>query len=606
MCGIVGYTGKNNCEKILLDCLLKLEYRGYDSAGIAIFDGEKINYKKSKGNIEKLQKAMQKTEFTGKTGIAHTRWATHGAPSLTNCHPHFNKDKTIAVVHNGIIENYEQLKKELIEKGYLFLSETDTEVLPHLIDYYYCGDITEAVIKSTKRLEGSYAIAVICSGNPDEIVVSKKDSPVIINVNDDCCYIASDIHAFSHTSGKNYILNDGETALLKCGVATFYDNENNRIQKTPSSIRFSRSLAEKNGFEHFMLKEIHEQPEAVSTTLMGRVNKDLSITLNCIDEQFVKETEKIYIAACGTAYHAGIAGKYIIERLSGITTDVEMASEFRYRKPKLNNKTLVIVISQSGETADTVAALRLAVSKGAKTLAITNVHESTVSREADRVFYTNAGPEIAVASTKAYLTQLTALYTIALFFAEQTGYSERPFIDEIKKELINITDKIKTTLLTENTIKKIAKKIHKESNVFYMGRGLDYPTALEGALKLKEITYIHSDTYAGGELKHGPIALIDKNSIVIAINTSKELYKKMNNNIIEVITRGANVTYVIPECFKSNDIATENVIYIPETLDLLYPLLSTVTLQLLAYYVAVYRGCDVDKPKNLAKSVTVE
>lgn len=601
MCGIVGYTGEKQCEKILTDSLEKLEYRGYDSAGIAIFDGNKIQCKKSKGKIEKLRKALENSPLKGKTGIAHTRWATHGAPTTKNCHPHFNNKKTIAVVHNGIIENYEGLKKDLTEKGYTFTSQTDTEILPNLIDFYYAGNLTEAVVRATKKLEGSYAIAVLCSDNPDEIVVSKKDSPLIVNVSGDCCYVASDICAFPHNNGRIYYLNQCETALLNKGGAVFFDSSCNVVEKSSSTLEYSYGVAEKNGFEHFMLKEIYEQPQVVLNNLNQKLNDTPAIEIPS-----VKDIEKIYIAACGTAYHAGIVGKYVIERICGIPTDVEMASEFRYRQPILNDKTLVILISQSGETADTVAALRLACLCGAKTLAITNVCKSTISREAGNTIYTNAGPEISVASTKAYLTQLSALYILAIHFAEETKYVSKDIVDKLKSELFNIPDKIKEILKDDSEIRKTAKKIHKEKNICYMGRGLDYPTALEGALKLKEISYIHSDTYAGGELKHGPIALIDKGSIIIAINTSKELYKKMNNNIAEVATRGANIIHIIPKWLKDEGIEAENILYIPETQDLLYPLLSTVTLQLLAYYVAVYRGCDIDKPKNLAKSVTVE
>lgn len=606
MCGIVGYIGKNQAKDLLLTCLEKLEYRGYDSAGIAILNHHTIKYSKTKGRISDLWEKSSDVNLEGNAGIAHTRWATHGEPSSINSHPHFNNDKTIAVVHNGIIENYEALRKNLTEKGYEFVSETDTEVLPHLIDYYYKGDLLDAVVNASKKLEGSYAIGVICRGEPNKIVALRKDSPLIVGVRKDGKFIASDIPAILAETKDVYYMEDNEFAVIKRDEVTFYDIEKNTLKKEMHIVNYSTDSAEKSEYEHFMLKEIHEQPKAVHDTILGRIKKELSINLDNLKPDEFKDVEKIYIAACGTAYHAGIVGKYVIEKLAKIPVEVEFASEFRYKNPIINNKTLIIVITQSGETADTLAALRLAEQKGARVLAITNVVGSTVSREADVVFYTHAGPEIAVASTKAYLTQLTAMYIFAIFLAEITKHTPTATLNRIKKELLNIPYKIEETFSLDKPIQQLADDIFKEKDIFYLGRGLDYAVAMEGSLKLKEISYIHSETYAGGELKHGPIALIDKGTVVIVISSNRDLSRKMDSNVKEVITRGAKVIGILPKGFEQFEDSFESVLYIPETEEILYPLLSSVPLQLLAYYVSKNKGCDIDKPRNLAKSVTVE
>lgn len=606
MCGIVGYIGKNKAKDLLLTCLEKLEYRGYDSAGIAISDRHTIKYSKTKGRIADLWEKSSDVNLEGFAGIAHTRWATHGEPSTLNSHPHFNSDKTIAVVHNGIIENYEALRKYLTERGYEFVSDTDTEVLPHLIDYYYKGDLLDAVYNASKKLEGSYAMGVICRGEPDKIVALKKDSPLIVGVKNDGKFIASDIPAVLSETRDVYYMEDNEFAVIKRDEVTFYNAEKSKIEKDLHTVNYTSDAAEKSGYEHFMLKEIHEQPKAVQDTVLGRIKSNNAINFDNLKPEEFKNVKKIYIAACGTAYHAGMVGKYVIEKLARIPVEVEFASEFRYKNPIINDQTLIVVITQSGETADTLAALRLAEQKGARVLAVTNVVGSTVSREADAVFYTHAGPEIAVASTKAYLTQLTAMYIFAIFLAEITRHTPPSTLNKLKNELLSISAKIEDTLSLDGQIQQTAKEIYKEKDIFYLGRGLDYAVAMEGSLKLKEISYIHSETYAGGELKHGPIALIDKGTVVIVISTNRDLSKKMDSNIKEVITRGAKVIGIMPKGFEQFENSFKKVLYIPETEEILYPLLASVPLQLLAYYVSVNKNCDVDKPRNLAKSVTVE
>lgn len=606
MCGIVGYIGKNQAKEILLSCLEKLEYRGYDSSGIAVLNSHTIKYSKTKGRISNLREKSCNMDLSGNAGIAHTRWATHGEPSTINSHPHFNTDRTIAVVHNGIIENYEILRSHLSEKGYKFITDTDTEVIPHLIDYYYKGDLLDAVYNASKKLEGSYAMGVICRGEPDKIISMKKDSPLIVGVGNDGNFIASDVPALFTKTKKVYYMEDGEIAVIKNNEVIFYNSEKNVIEKELHTINHTHDSAEKSGYDHFMLKEIFDQPKAVHDTVTGRLKINQPVNFDNLSQEEIKNTDKIYIIGCGTAYHAGFAGKFIIEKLARIPVEVDIASEFRYRNPVINSKTLVIVITQSGETADTLAALRLAEQKGAKVLAITNVVGSSVSRESDFVFYTHAGPEIAVASTKAYLTQLTAIYIFAIFFAEIFEYTPSSVLNKLKNDILNIGSKIEQTLSSKNKIQDIAKEIFRENDIFYLGRGLDYAVAMEGSLKLKEISYIHSETYAGGELKHGPIALIDKGTVVIAVNTNRDLSKKMDSNIREVIARGAKVIGIIPRGFEHFESSFDKVIYIPETDELLYPFLSAIPLQLLAYYVSVEKGCDVDKPRNLAKSVTVE
>ena len=606
MCGIIGYIGRNNVKDILIEGLSRLEYRGYDSAGVAICENDKMNIAKVNGRISDLKNHTDKLTLDGNVGIGHTRWATHGEPSKENSHPHFNKDKTIAIVHNGIIENHEKLKKELVSVGYEFVSQTDTEAVVHLIDYYYDGDIFNAVVKTVKRLEGSFALGIISTYDPDKIIAVRKDSPLIIGLGDDENYIASDTSAILPYTRNVYFINDMEFVIVTKDDVKIYDAKKTPLEHEVHTINYDAASAEKGIYEHFMLKEIHEQAIAVKNTLHGRVEKGIDVKFDKITYSDLEDIKKIFIVACGTAYHAGVVGKYAIEKLSRIPVETELASEFRYKNPILDKNTLVVVISQSGETADTLAALRLAKKEGVKTLAVTNVVGSSMSREADYVVYTYAGPEISVASTKAYTTQLVVMYTFALFLAEVTKITCKYDIDAIKKELSNLPDKIEKTFDLKEQINKLAQKICDEKSVFYLGRCLDYATGMEGSLKLKEISYIHSESYAGGELKHGPIAMIEKGTKVIAISTNKELSGKMDSNIKEIKSRGAYVIGIVPEEFGEFSDSFDYTIRIPSTNEILYPVLSAIPLQLLAYYVAVEKGYDVDKPRNLAKSVTVE
>lgn len=605
MCGIVGYIGKNGAKDILLDGLSKLEYRGYDSAGISVLN-KKITTVKAKGQLKNLIAKCEKVDLNGNVGIGHTRWATHGEPSDINSHPHLSMSGKISVVHNGIIENYEELKSNLIKDGVKFVSETDTEVLPHLIEKNYNGDLLDAVMKTTKALKGSYALGIISEDEPDKIIAVRKDSPLIVGLGDGENFIASDIPAILKHTKDVYLLNDNEFVILKKDSVKLVDFDKNEIKRDVYKVDFDDTAAQKGGFDHFMIKEIYEQPQAIKSTLNARVAKGEKIVLDNIGADDLKDISRVFIVACGTAYHAGLVGKTAIERLSGIPVDVDIASEFRYRNPILDENTLVMVISQSGETADTLAALRLAKEHGCKTFAITNVVGSSVSREADFVFYTHAGPEIAVASTKAYITQLIALYIFALYMAQDKNYVEKSVLEDVKSELLTLPEKVKEALKTDDAAKKIADDIYKETDIFYLGRGLDYAVAMEGSLKLKEISYIHSEPYAGGELKHGPIALIEKGTVVIALNTNNELKGKMESNIKEVVTRGAYIVGILPEGFTDIGESYDKIIKIPDTIPLLAPVTAVVPLQLLSYYVAIKKGCNVDKPRNLAKSVTVE
>ena len=603
MCGIVGYVGKRQAAPILLDGLEKLEYRGYDSAGIAIMDGN-IKCHKIKGRLANLREALKGTDTEGTIGIGHTRWATHGEPSDVNSHPHLSSDGSIAVVHNGIIENYEVLRGFLEENGYTFKSETDSETIPNLIHYYYKGDLLDAVIKATSKLTGSYAICVLCTSAPGEIVAVRKDSPLIVGLRDDEKFVASDIPAVLKETRSVYLLEDNEYVVLKSNSARIFTADKEEISRNIYNVTFDANAAEKEGYDHFMLKEIHEQPKAVRDTLTGRIALGEKVSFDSLTADDIKDVDKIYIIACGTAYHAGLVGKTAIERLAKIPVETDIASEFRYRDPLIGKNNLLVIVSQSGETADTLAAMRLAKSKGAKVLAVTNVVGSTASREADFVFYTHAGPEIAVASTKAYTTQLVAMYTLALFLAENRAGIDEAQIEYYKKGLLELPEKIEQALKNEDAIAKMSVDLTKESDAFFLGRGLDYAVAMEGSLKLKEISYIHSEPYAGGELKHGPIALIEKDTVVIAISTNKELKPKMDSNVKEVVTRGAYVIGVITDGFDDN--GYRQTITIPEMNELFTPVVSVVPLQLIAYYVSTAKGLDVDKPRNLAKSVTVE
>ncbi|WML36205.1 glutamine--fructose-6-phosphate transaminase (isomerizing) [Clostridium sp. OS1-26] len=608
MCGIVGFVGKREASPILIEGLSKLEYRGYDSAGVAILDGDKLNVTKCKGRLANLEEKLETTPLKGCIGIGHTRWATHGEPSDLNSHPHTTEDGTISVVHNGIIENYIHLREWLMTKGYSFASETDTEVIPHLVDYFYDGDLTDAVMKAVAKMEGSYAIGVVCSKEPNKVIAVRKDSPLIVGLGKDECFIASDIPAILNHTRDIYLLNDNEFVVLSENGVKLLTAEGEEIKRDIYHVTWNADAAEKGGFEHFMIKEIHEQPKAIKDTMTSRIMAGKPVTLDDIKitKEQIENIDKIYIVACGTAYHAGVVGKYVIEKLARIPVEIEVASEFRYRDPIINERTLMMVISQSGETADTLAALREAKKQGARVIAVTNVVGSSVSREADDVLYTWAGPEIAVASTKAYVTQLIAMYMIALFFAENKKTISEETIDQIKKEMLALPEKAEKVLENKETIQKFTAKTYMHKDMFFLGRGLDYAVAMEGSLKLKEISYIHSEAYAGGELKHGPIALIEKGTIVIAGATQEDLFDKMVSNIKEVKTRGANVLGVTCEGYDEIEKTVDSALYIPKVMDILSPVVSVIPLQLLSYYMAIQKGCDVDKPRNLAKSVTVE
>lgn len=608
MCGIVGYVGEREAIEVLVNGLSKLEYRGYDSAGVAVIEDKQIKVKKCKGRLKNLEAKLKEKPLMGNIGIGHTRWATHGEPSDINSHPHSNETITISVVHNGIIENYAQLKQWLKDKGYKFSSETDTEVIPNLLDYYYAGDLLDAVIKVTSKLEGSYAIGVMCNNEPDKVVAVRKDSSLIVGVGKDEYFIASDIPAILNYTRDVYYLDDKEFVVLDKKGVNIYSEDREVINKDISHITWSVDAAEKDGYEDFMLKEIHEQPKAIRDTMKSRIVLNNPINLDDIKltKEDLDKIDRIYIVACGTAYNAGIIGKNVIEKLARISVETDIASEFRYKDPIITKDTLVIVLSQSGETADTLAVLRDSKAKGARTIAVTNVVGSSIAREAHNVLYTWAGPEIAVASTKAYVTQLIILYSIALHLADLRETISNEEIEKIKTEMLLLPDKVQRILDNKEEIQKFASKHYNEKDMYFLGRGMDYGVAMEAALKLKEISYIHSEAYAGGELKHGTIALIEKGIVVVALFTQEKLVDKMVSNIQEVLTRGAEVLGVMCEKDSYNKELIESKIIIPDTLDILTPVLSVVPLQLFAYYVSKARGLDVDKPRNLAKSVTVE
>ena len=613
MCGIVGYIGEKKACPILLTGLTALEYRGYDSAGIASIEDDKICVMKDKGRVANLNNIRGINKLSGTVGIAHTRWATHGKPSKENAHPHMDNSETFAVVHNGIIENYTELRKFLTDNGYKFLSQTDTEVIPNLIHYHFSKDTNDdenkflrSVQSATKDLKGSFAIEVLCNLYPDKMVVVRKDSPLVIGKGTTGYHIASDIPALLEFTRDFYLLDDYEFALIEKNSIKFYNSDLVEHSKEIKNIEWDSSAAEKNGYEDYMLKEIFEQPTAIRETIGSRLKlgepcnfSDINIT-----KEYLSTINKIFIIACGTAMHAGLTGKKFIENLCNIPVEVDIASEFRYRNPIIDEKTLCIFISQSGETADTIAALKLSKSKGAKTLAVSNVIGSSITREADYTIYTHAGPEIAVASTKAYTSQVVLLGILAIYFAEILESTDSETLENLKKDIFDLPKKIETSLKTSDEVKKFAKKISKEKDVFFIGRGSDYNVALEGSLKLKEISYIHSEAYASGELKHGPIALIEKGITVISILTDKNLLEKSISNIEEVITRGAKTFIVTNQNIENSNF--DNVIKIEDTNPLLSPILSVIPLQLLAYYISKDKGLDVDKPRNLAKSVTVE
>lgn len=605
MCGIVGYIGNQKATPILVNGLSKLEYRGYDSAGIAVLENNKILVTKDKGRVKNLEDLLKDHSLAATIGIAHTRWATHGKPSKVNSHPHLDNSGKFSVVHNGIIENYEDIKKFLMDNEYKFISDTDTEVIPNLISYYYqSNDLLKSVNLACNDLKGSFAIEVLCEDFPDRIIVAKKDSPLVIGVSEDGNYIASDIPAILAYTKEFYLLNDHEIAEIYANEIHFYDFKLKQINKKLETISWDASAIEKNGYEDFMLKEIHEQPKSIRETIGFKLDKEkIELENLFFTKEFLSNIHKIVIVACGTAMHAGLAVKSTIENLCKISVEVDVASEFRYRNPLVDNKTLAIFISQSGETADTISALKLAKEKGATTLAISNVIGSSITREADHYLYTHAGPEIAVASTKAYTAQVTLLNILALYFAEVLESADKNLIQEIKNDLLSLPNKIDTILEDTQAIIQIARDIYQKNDVFFLGRGLDYPVAMEGSLKLKEISYIHSEAYAAGELKHGPIALIDKGFPVIGLITDENLAPKTISNIQEVISRGAKTIIVTNHDLNKS---FDYVIQIPETNQYLTPILSVIPLQILAYYISKEKGLDVDKPRNLAKSVTVE
>ena len=613
MCGIIGYIGKKKATPILINGLLRLEYRGYDSAGIATVESDKIAIMKDKGRVKNLENLKGINDLNGTIGIAHTRWATHGKPSKENAHPHYDNNTTFAVVHNGIIEIYHDLKEFLIKKGYTFYSQTDTEVIPNLIHYYYTKDdnhdnlqVLRAVHKACMDLQGSFGLQIISTFMPDNLIVVRKDSPLVIGKGNGENYVSSDIPAILSFTKDFYLLNDYEFAVLSRDKIDFYDINLNKIEKGVKTIDWDASSADKNGYEDYMLKEIYEQPNAVRETIGSRLpdNEPCNFDDLKFTKEFLSKINKIYIVACGTAMHAGLSGKIAIEKLCKIPVTVDIASEFRYRNPIIDENTLCIYISQSGETADTIAALKLAKSKGATTLAVSNVIGSSITREADYCIYTHAGPEIAVASTKAYTSQVVLLDILAIYFAEILESASIFELKELKKEMLSLPAKIENALKSANRIKEFAKNIYQEKDVFFLGRGVDYNTALEGSLKLKEISYIHSEAYAAGELKHGPIALIENSITVISIITDKALVEKTISNIQEVITRGAKTLVITNQELPSNNIDT--IITVPDTNVLFSPILAIVPLQLLSYYISKEKGLDVDKPRNLAKSVTVE
>lgn len=608
MCGIVGYIGSQQAAPILLDGLSKLEYRGYDSAGMAVYDGTDVKMVKSKGRLKVLSEITHDgVMLPGTVGIGHTRWATHGSPSDINAHPHANQDESIIVVHNGIIENYLKLKKKLENKGYEFKSETDTEVIAHLLDYYYKGNPLETITKIMHRMEGSYALGIIFKEHPDELYAVRKDSPLIVGHADGGSIMASDVPAVLKYTRDVYFIENEEIVRMTASEMEFYSVDEEVIEKEATHIDWDANAAEKGGYEHFMLKEMYEQPKAVTDTFSPRIKKDQIVIeeLNMSEEE-IKAIKKIVIVACGSANHTGMTSKYVFEGLARIPVEVDLASEFRYRDPIIEEGTLVIIVSQSGETADSLAALREAKKKGARVLGIVNVVGSSIAREADNVMYTWAGPEIAVATTKAYSSQLISLYLLAMKFAYVRGQMDQEELTSYIKDLEKLPVQIEMLLNNKDRIQRFANRYLAAKDVFFIGRGLDYAISMEGSLKLKEISYIHSEAYAAGELKHGTISLIEEGTLVAAVLTQEELYKKMISNMEEVRTRGAFVLAVTNEENVDVERVADYVIYIPKTNKYFANSLAIIPLQLFAYYISVGRGCDVDKPRNLAKSVTVE
>ena len=608
MCGIVGYIGGSQAAPILLCGLEKLEYRGYDSAGVAVYDGTSLQVVKAKGRLKILSDMINGgKDVLGTVGIGHTRWATHGKPSDINSHPQVSDSGKFAVVHNGIIENYLALKNLLISKGVTFVSETDTEVIAQLLEYYYKGDILDAVIKVINKVEGSYALGIICEDDPEQLFAVRKDSPLIIGLGEGENFIASDVPAILDKTREIYRLNDDEIAVLKRSGVTIYNTDREIVPKEAVHIDWDITAAEKNGYEHFMAKEIMEQPKAVRDTISPRI-KNGKIVLDDIKltQEQIKNFSKIFIVACGSAYHVAMVAKYVFEKVARIPVEVDVASEFRYRQPIIDDKVLVLIISQSGETADTLAALREAKRLGARTLSIVNVVGSSIANDSDDVIYTWAGPEIAVATTKAYSTQLAVVYLLAIYFAEKLGNITPDEYVHMVSQLQILPEKIAEILSNKEHIQYLASQFFNVKDVFFIGRNLDYAMSLEGSLKLKEISYIHSDAYAAGELKHGTISLVEDGTLVIALATQQPLFDKMMSNVKEVKARGAVVLGLTTEKNTKIEQETDHALYIPELCDIMLPSLAVIPLQLFAYFVASMKGCDIDKPRNLAKSVTVE
>ncbi len=609
MCGIVGYVGEGHAKERIIDGLKRLEYRGYDSAGIALPINGRIEIRKHVGEIKNLEKIIGDPAYDSSVGIGHTRWATHGAPSDLNAHPHANGDNSIAIVHNGIIENYQEIKEWLIrDYGVKFKSETDSEVIAHLIGIYYDGDLLQAVNRAVEQMRGAYAVAAIAAAEPDKIVAVRKDAPLVAGIGKGFNFIASDIPALLKYVREVYLIENNETVVLTKDDIKIYNEDGKVVKRDVFHVTWDADAAEKEGYEHFMLKEIHEQPKGIQETLVRRLNEDGTINLDGISmtKEDIENFDKVYIVACGTAYHAGLVGKLVIEKMARVPVEVDIASEFRYRDPFVDEKTLFIAISQSGETLDTLAALREAKRKGARILSVVNVVGSSVARESDDVFYTWAGPEIAVASTKAYTTQLICMYLIGLYMGSTKGTIEKDYYTQVLEELKLLPEKVEKLFSEEDQIAALAKKYHRKDQVFYVGRGLDSGVSYEGSLKLKEISYINSFAIAAGELKHGTIALMEEETLVFALATQDFLYEKMVSNVEEIKARGARVVAIAKEGRTEIEQVADEVIYIPPCMDEVSPVLAVIPLQIFAYYVAKERGCNIDKPKNLAKSVTVE
>ena len=603
MCGIIGYVGDENAVPIIIDGLKKLEYRGYDSSGLAIMGTDGFSVVKQKGRLTELENAVIKRPIEGFLGIGHTRWATHGEPSDINSHPHLGSQNKIAIVHNGIIENYKQLKERLEHKGINFVSQTDSEVIAQLAEYYHTGDIMDTVIKVANALEGSYALGIMCLDEPDKLIAIKKDNPLIIGVSDKGNFIASDVPAVLSHTNKVYYLNDKEIAVIDKNGVEFFSIDKEPIEKQLETITWSLDSAEKSGYEHFMLKEIMEQPRVLQDTIQSVLNDGDNKRI--IDSLDITNFNKIVITACGSAYNAGVVAKYVMERLCRLPVEVDLASEFRYKDAIVNQNTLVILVSQSGETADTIAAMREAKRKGAVTLSIVNVIGSTIAKEADYTLYTLAGPEIAVATTKAFSAQLILLYLLAVKFAAMLGRIRKEQEEQYYSDITSLPGKVNELLQQFDFIQKYASTCVGYKSIFFIGRNIDYAISLEGSLKLKEISYIHSEAYAGGELKHGTISLIEEDTLVVAMSSCESLYGKIYSNVEQVISRGAKVLF-IGSCISADSDEKLSVVHLPKVNELFSPSLSVIVLQLFSYYVAANKGLDIDKPRNLAKSVTVE